>query len=109
MPQPDGRPVTVTVEPKNVVIEVPSGLSVFEAALQQGVRWPTTCEGMGTCHLCFMSVVEGADHLDPPGPLEAEGLTTIVDTVNRGPLRLACQVRPDKDLVVFKRGVRRAA
>jgi hypothetical protein len=29
--------------------------------------------------------------------------------VNMGTLRLACQVRPAGDLVVFKRGVRKAA
>ncbi len=102
-------PVTVTVEPKGVVVEVRQGQNVYEAAVEQGVRWPTTCEGMGTCHMCVMSVIEGAEHLEPVGPLEAEGLAAIVDTVNKGTLRLACQVRPERALVVFKRGVRKAA
>lgn len=107
--QHDVGSVTVTVEPKGVVVEVPRGQSVFEAAVEQGLRWPTTCEGMGTCHLCAMSVIEGAEHLEAAGPLEAEGLAAIVDTARKGELRLACQVRPAGDLVVFKRGVRRVA
>ncbi|MFJ8001302.1 2Fe-2S iron-sulfur cluster-binding protein [Streptomyces sp. NPDC096310] len=109
MQQRDAGSVTVTVEPKGVVVEVPPGLSVFEAAVRHGVRWPTTCEGMGTCHLCFMSVVDGAEHLDAADEMESEGLAGIVDTANKGPLRLACQVRPAGDLVVFKRGVRKVA
>lgn len=109
MHQDDAGSVTVTVEPAGVVIEVPRGQSVFEAAVGQGVRWPTTCEGMGTCHMCYMSVIQGAEQLDAAGPLEAEGLADVAGTVSMGALRLACQVRPAGDLVVFKRGVRKVA
>jgi len=105
-------PAAVTVQPRGVTVLVSAGQSVYEAAVEQGVRWPTMCEGLGTCHLCFMVVVEGAEHLDPVEPFEAEGLADIVDTVDTvggGQLRLACQVRPRGDLVVVKRGVRRTA
>jgi len=100
--------VTVTVQPRGAVLTVEAGQSVYEAAVQQGVRWPTMCEGLGTCHLCFMSVVEGAEHVNTIEPFEAEGLADIGDTGDpgEGQLRLACQVRPTGDLVVFKRGVR---
>ncbi|XVQ14972.1 2Fe-2S iron-sulfur cluster-binding protein [Spirillospora sp. CA-255316] len=106
---PDPEAVTVTVLPRGVTVSVDPGQSVYEAAVEQDVRWPTTCEGMGTCHLCFMSVIEGAEHLDPVEPYEAEGLAEVVDRGGKGPLRLACQVRPRRDLVVFKRGVRASA
>jgi ferredoxin len=106
---PEREAVTVTVLPRGVTVNVDSGQSVYEAAVKQDVLWPTTCEGLGTCHLCYMSVVEGAEHLEPVEPFEAEGLAEVVDTVGRGPVRLACQVRPKRDLVVFKRGVRARA
>lgn len=102
----EGKAARVTVLPRGVVVDVPAGQSVYEAAVQQGVRWPTMCEGLGTCHLCYMTVVEGAEHLNPVEPFEAEGLVEIVDTEGEGQLRLACQVRPEGDLVVVKRGVR---
>jgi adenylate cyclase len=98
--------VAVTVLPREVMVRVRPGQSIYEAAVQSEIRWPTTCEGSGTCHLCVMSVIEGAEDLAPPEPLEAEGLAEVVDNIQRGPLRLACQVRPTRDLVVFKRGVR---
>jgi 2Fe-2S ferredoxin len=97
---------TVTVLPRGVTVTVAPGQSVFEAAVQQDVQWPTTCEGMGTCRLCFMSLVEGDEHVNPVESFEAEGLEEVVDNAQRGELRLACQVRPSGDLVVFKRGVR---
>ena len=105
----DAKPaaVTVTVLPRGAVVTVEAGQSVYEAAVQQGLRWPTMCEGLGTCHLCFMSVVEGAEHVNPVEPYEAEGLAELVDT-DEGQLRLACQTRPTGDIVVVKRGVRPA-
>ena len=105
---PEQQAVTVTVQPRGVVVVVSPGQTVYEAAVEQGVRWPTTCQGMGTCRLCFMSVIEGADDLDPVEPFEAEGLAAVLDPVRKGPVRLACQVRPRTDLVVIKRGVRAA-
>ncbi|CAI7979690.1 Ferredoxin [Frankia sp. Hr75.2] len=106
MQQLAGLAATVTVRPKNITFGVAPRQSVYEAAVQNGIRWPTTCEGLGTCHLCFMSVIEGADRINAVEPLEAEGLAEIVDTSREGTLRLACQVRPDGDIVVVKRGVR---
>ena len=102
---PERKAATVTVLPRGAVFAVEAGQSVYEAAVQQGVPWPTMCEGQGTCHLCYMSVLEGTENLNPIEPYEAEGLVDIDDT-GEGQLRLACQVRPEGDLVVFKRGVR---
>ncbi len=109
MQHPGGDNVTVTVQPKGIVLDVARGQSVYEAAVEQSVRWPTTCEGMGTCHMCFMSVIEGAEHLNSVEPFEAEGLEAVLDPVNEGTLRLACQARPVGDLEVVKRGVRKTA
>jgi len=106
---PERTAARVTVLPRGVTLAVGAGQSVYEAAVEQGVRWPTTCEGLGTCHLCYMSVVDGAEQLNPVEPFEAEGLADLVDTVGEGQLRLACQVRPRGDLVVVKRGVRKTA
>lgn len=97
---------TVTVRPRNFTFGVAPGQSVYEAAVENGIRWPTTCEGMGTCRLCFMSVISGADRINAVEPFEAEGLADVVDTSPEGTMRLACQARPSGDIVVVKRGAR---
>ncbi|EFC86818.1 2Fe-2S iron-sulfur cluster-binding protein [Parafrankia sp. EUN1f] len=103
----DDLAATVTVRPKNITFSIEPGQSVYDAAVQNGIRWPTSCEGLGTCHLCFMSVIEGADRINAVEPFEADGLAEVVDTSREGTLRLACQVRPEGDIIVMKRGVRK--
>lgn len=101
------RPV-VTVRPADITFEVDWGDTVFAAAVAQHIRWPTTCEGEGTCRLCVVQVLEGREDTNDIDPLEAEGLAALPPS-NRpeGSPRLACQLRPRGDLTLFKRGVKR--
>lgn len=99
---------TVTVRPAGLTFEVPEGSSLLEAAGEQGIRWPTTCFGQGTCRVCVVQVLDGEEHVNEISALEAEGLETLVARAG-GPMRLACQLRPTGDLTVFKRGVKRDA
>nr|WP_279537774.1 2Fe-2S iron-sulfur cluster-binding protein [Amycolatopsis acidicola] len=101
------------VNPGGVTLWPAPGESVFECAQRQGVRWPTTCHGQGSCHMCFMSVTAGAELLEGAGTWELEGLAELGEVGSvPGVLRLACQTRMRSDadpgeVIVFKRGVRR--
>ncbi|KPM57606.1 ferredoxin [Frankia sp. CcI49] len=122
------------VEPLGAELTVEPGETVIEAAWRLGYHWPTTCHGQGTCTVCRLEVVRGAEHLVPPddaecGALEPllsgglprglqgvagiEGAAAPADVVDApdltgvGNLRLACRVRVTGDVVVRRRGVHR--
>lgn len=98
----------VTVLPLGVEIEVEDGETVFHAAIAQGYRWPTVCEGLGSCRTCFMRVVDGGEHLAEPDDWEQEGLEDIAERSADGGhrVRLACQAAIHGDAVVRKTGVK---
>ncbi len=79
----------------------------MEAATRLGYKWPTLCNGDGTCTICFVEVVEGADRLSPIGPVERRALDVLPGRrLYEGVVRLACQARPAGRVVVKKTGVR---
>jgi 2Fe-2S ferredoxin len=104
------RVATVTVEPAGVEFDIGPHETVLAAATRQGYRWPTVCGGMGTCHTCTLTVVDGEEHLSEIGEWEAEGLSEINATWTReaGPRRMACQVEVSGDVRVRKHGVRKS-
>lgn len=102
---------TVIVEPSGIVFGARPDETIFAAAARHGYRWPTVCGGLGTCHTCTLTVVEGAEHLSAVSAYEAEGLDEINATWHGDPheRRMACQVRVHGDVRVRKPGVRPAA
>ncbi len=97
----------VTVHPLGITLDVEDGETVFATAIANGYRWPTVCGGQGSCHMCFMKVLDGAAGLDDVEPWEAEGLAELGQVGDEGEtIRLACQARVRGDVTVFKRGVR---
>jgi ferredoxin, 2Fe-2S len=100
--------VTVSIRPSGLELEVEAGETVFAAARRNGHRWPTVCQGEGTCRACVMTVEHGVEHCSPIGALELEGLISLREPVD-GSIRLACQVRVDQAVVVHKPGVRRVS
>lgn len=99
---------SVRVEPLGVEIEVAEGESVMGAAQRQGYRWPTICGGQAECTACWVVVEEGEEHCPAPDAHEREKIAVIPARTlyEPKPARLACQLRPTGDLVVFKRGVK---
>jgi adenylate cyclase len=83
---PDGRTVSA-----------PRGSTVLEASRIGGVAHVSLCGGRGRCSTCRVRVTEGRDHLPAPSTLEQATLQRS----NAGPgVRLACQLRPTRDLAV---------
>ncbi len=73
------------------------GLTLLEASRSKGIPHPSLCGGRGRCSTCRVLILKGNETLDPPGPAEAALLKSI-SAPSR--VRLACQVRPKRDLSV---------
>ncbi len=97
----------VTIEPSGIEIEVPEGETLMQAAVDQGLYWPTACDMQCRCATCFILVDEGAEHLSPMGDSEKE---TLINQRGRKaldePVRLACQTQVYGDVRCRKNGVR---
>lgn len=105
MPPVDG-PSTVRVEPSGITFGIADGEPVMAAALRHGHRWPTTCEGLASCGICYVELLEGAEHLGPVSDEERHVLDDLpARRFTKGLLRLACQATCSGDLVVRKKGV----
>ena len=103
-----GDVAQVRVVPSEARFTAGAETTVFLAAHEAGIRWPTICGGQGTCHTCLMQVVDGSENLSAIETWEREGLDELGVTVNAAgePYRLACQARVHGDVVVRKAGVR---
>jgi uncharacterized 2Fe-2S/4Fe-4S cluster protein (DUF4445 family) len=70
----------------------------------------TSCDGMGTCGECVVSVGAGAAALNPPTP-EEEAIAGLEDEVHGGAFRLACQAcviddAQDIEVATFQRSLK---
>lgn len=91
-----------------MVLEVDHDETLMRAAQRLGYRWPTLCNGEGSCTICAVEVLENAQALSPARTTEAEALRFCnVTARGDGPVRLACQARVLGDLVVRKKGVKK--
>jgi 2Fe-2S ferredoxin len=101
---------TITVMPSGVELAGRPGETVMAAAVRLGYRWPTVCNGDGTCSVCWVEVTGGADALGPVTDLERSWLEGFpARQLCTGPARLACQATVHGPVVVRKKGVRRSA
>jgi ferredoxin len=98
----------VRVEPAGLEIKVGAGEALMQAAIRQGYRWPTICEGRADCGVCFVRVREGEDQLSPRLQEETDLLGEFRPTKkDPAATRLACRLFVHGDgVVVFRPGVR---
>ena len=83
---PDGRDVLV-----------PAGFTILEASRYAGIPHASVCGGRGRCSTCRVRVIRGAEFL--PGA-SADELRVLGRVGAPAHVRLACQVRPRRDLSV---------
>lgn len=79
-------------------VAVPLGFSVLEASRLGGIPHADPCGGRGRCSLCRVQVL-GEPDLDPPEEEERRVLNRL--GVNPAAVRLACQLRPHRDISVI--------
>ncbi len=85
--------------PEGAVIEVEPGISICDAALDNGIEIEHACEKSCACTTCHVHVREGYDSLEPPAEKEEDYLDKAwgLDPDSR----LSCQaIVTDEDLVV---------
>jgi adenylate cyclase len=76
---------------------VPMGTTVLEASRHAKIPHASVCGGRGRCSTCRIRIVRGLESLPPGSPEERRVLTSVGAPPN---VRLACQVRPLRDLSV---------
>ncbi|MGO6852655.1 adenylate/guanylate cyclase domain-containing protein [Rhizobium beringeri] len=83
--------------PGGEVIRVPRGFSVLEASRLGGLPHYAVCGGKGQCSTCRVQILGDYDSLPTPDKMEQ----TTLRRINAGPdVRLACQLRPNRDVAV---------
>jgi adenylate cyclase len=91
------RRTTVRVSyPDGRSVAVPVGSTVLEASRSSGIPHASVCGGRGRCSTCRIRV-SGDPALPPPSPQELRVLQRVGAPPN---VRLACQLRPSRDLAV---------
>jgi uncharacterized 2Fe-2S/4Fe-4S cluster protein (DUF4445 family) len=86
--------VSLTFLPAGKSVRVPSGVSVFDAALWNGVPVDSTCGGHGTCKKCKVRVIDASL---PISALDERAFTA--EQLEQG-WRLACMATATRDLEV---------
>jgi adenylate cyclase len=83
--------------PGGRVVAIDPGTSVLEASRLAGIPHVSVCGGRGRCSTCRVRVIDGLD-----GQPEAEGREkATLKSISAAPdVRLACQLRPTRDLTV---------
>ncbi|MGO7536415.1 adenylate/guanylate cyclase domain-containing protein [Rhizobium leguminosarum] len=83
--------------PGGEVIRVPRGFSVLEASRLGGLPHYAVCGGKGQCSTCRVQILGDYESLPIPDKMEQ----TTLKRINAGPdVRLACQLRPNRDVAV---------
>ncbi len=73
------------------------GQTLLEMSRANGIPHPSLCGGRGRCSTCRVLVLAGQESLAPRNALERRVLDRISAPAR---VRLACQIRPQKDLSV---------
>jgi ferredoxin len=82
--------ITITKEPGEapVVVEVPTGSTLFEAGAKVTAGISTSCVGKGTCGLCRVKLLAGGESLNPFTDEERKHLGNVFHITK---VRLACR------------------
>ena len=85
----------VTID--GTVIECAEGTTLFEAGARLAAGIETACVGKGTCGLCRVKVITGAEHLSPYTDEEKKHLGNVYHITK---VRLSCRTRVSGDVTV---------
>lgn len=87
-PVPGGEPGAPPPEP--LVVEAPAGATLFEAGGKISAGIDTACVGKGTCGLCRVKILAGAEHLSPYTDEELRHLGNLYHLTK---VRLSCRAK----------------
>ena len=82
---------------ERIVVEVAEGTTLFEAGAKAAAGIDTACVGKGTCGLCRVKIVAGAEHLNPYTDEERKHLGNVYHLTK---VRLSCRCRVGGDVAI---------
>ncbi|HEY1553596.1 MAG TPA: 2Fe-2S iron-sulfur cluster-binding protein [Kofleriaceae bacterium] len=85
----------VTVD--GIAVEVAEGTTLFEAGAKLAAGIETACVGKGTCGLCRVKIVGGAEHLNPFTDEERKHLGNVYHITK---VRLSCRCKVAGDVAI---------
>jgi ferredoxin, 2Fe-2S len=80
-----------------LVVDVVANTTLFEAGAKLAAGIDTACVGKGTCGLCRVRIVAGAEHLTPYSDEETKHLGNVYHITK---VRLACRTRVSGDVTI---------
>ena len=89
--------VTIVTETGPIVVETAPGSSLFEAGAKAAAGIDTACVGKGTCGLCRVKIVSGAEHLNPFTDEERKHLGNVYHLTK---VRLSCRSLVSGDVTI---------
>jgi ferredoxin, 2Fe-2S len=81
----------------DVLVECRDGDSIFDAGAKVSAGIDTACVGKGTCGLCRVKILAGAEHLPPYTDEERKHLGNVYHITK---IRLACRCKLAGDVTV---------
>jgi ferredoxin len=87
--------VTIQRAEGDLVVEVLDGTTLFEAGAKVTANIETACVGKGTCGLCRIKILAGADQLEPFTDEERKHLGNVYHLTK---VRLACRTKLHGDV-----------
>ena len=93
-------PIVTIVKPEGpVAVECREGDTLFEAGARVTANIDTACVGKGTCGLCRVKIISGAEHLPPFTDEERKHLGNVYHITK---VRLSCRCKVSGGDVTFE-------
>lgn len=89
--------VTIVTDGEPKTVEVPEGTTLFDAGAKVTAGIDTACVGKGTCGLCRVKIVAGADKLNAFTDEERKHLGNVYHITK---VRLACRSKLTGDVTI---------
>lgn len=89
--------VTIINDGVSTTVEAPEGSTLFEAGAKIAAGIETACVGKGTCGLCRVKIVAGADSLNPFTDEERKHLGNVYHITK---VRLSCRSKVAGDVTI---------
>ena len=80
-----------------LVVDLPAGSTLFEAGARVSAGIETACVGKGTCGLCRVKIVSGAENLPPYTDEEKRHLGNVYHLTK---VRLSCRCKISGDVSI---------
>jgi ferredoxin, 2Fe-2S len=78
-------------------VEIPAGTTLFDAGAKLAAGIETACVGKGTCGLCRVKILAGAEHLNPYTDEERKHLGNVYHLTK---VRLSCRSIVSGDVTI---------